>query len=503
MRFTKKLLAVALVLMMVLAMLPITVLANAAITVTIDGVTVEFEDQTPVIVGNRTLVPIRFVFEDLGFEVDWDRAARTATLERADYVIVITIGSDEFTINGDSHTLEVPAQLIGGRVMIPVGAVLLRVGYDVTWVAATRTVVIETTTPQEVVEPPVEPDPEPDPVDEALQEFLALFDLDLVREILGTDFEAGSTDEDGNIRWSFLALEGEPNVDLPVGSEPFASNWDTEYNDAILILFINYGYAHLKVDVGASADFLEEEDIPEGFDRAYVMFDFTPFSFDVLTEEVLSNWGSASVLNFINAEENADVIRAAAEDGLDVAQLILGMMYTFGRGTDQDVDMAFEWLHLAASQGVVRALFNIGVVYQQIDDAEQSVYWYKQAAELEHVLSQHNMGVFYRDGWGVSQNYEQSVYWFRRAASQGSSYINLGWMYQTGRGVPQSYEQALYWYRRAVEANHSGGTAQLAYMYLNGLGVDQCYDTAIYWLTLAAAQGNEWAQEQLDELTGE
>ena len=108
MRFTKKLLAVALVFMMVFAMLPMTVLANDAITVTIDGVAVEFEDQTPVIVGNRTLVPIRFVFEDLGFEVDWDRSTRTATLDRDDYTVVIMVGSDEFTVNGDSHTRKYP-----------------------------------------------------------------------------------------------------------------------------------------------------------------------------------------------------------------------------------------------------------------------------------------------------------------------------------------------------------------------------------------------------------
>ena len=307
--------------------------------------------------------------------------------------------------------------------MIPVGAVLLRVGYDVTWVAATRTVVIETTTPQEVVEPPVEPDPEPDPEDEALQEFLALFDLDLVREILGTDFEAGSTDEDGNIRWSFLALEGEPNVDLSVGSEPFASNWDTEYNDAILILFINYGYTWLKVDVGASADFWEEEDIPEGFDRAYVMFDFTPFSFDVLDDDVLSGVGAYWILNMVDAENNVDVIRAAAENGLAVAQLVLGMMYELGRGMEIDLDISLEWFHLAASQGIARAMNSIGSYYGRLGEYEEAIYWIRKAADSDIVVSQLNMGNFYLQGiWGLDQCYDTAKYWFGRAAALGSGW---------------------------------------------------------------------------------
>jgi uncharacterized protein YkwD len=104
-------------------------------SVSIDGVNVVFEDQQPLIVDGRTLVPVRGVFEVLGFDVshDWVGGVIQVTLTRAAYTVVITTGSDTFTTNGVWHSLEVPAQNIGGRTMLPLRAVLESVGYEVGW----------------------------------------------------------------------------------------------------------------------------------------------------------------------------------------------------------------------------------------------------------------------------------------------------------------------------------------------------------------------------------
>jgi len=143
MRFTKKVLATMLAL--VLAFSAIAVMASDDITVTIDGVPVVFEGQGPIMQNNRTLVPVRGVFEVLGFVPTWDPVARAATLTRDDYVVVLTIDSYTFTTNGVQHTLDVPPRLIAGRTLLPLRAVLESVGYnDMDWVASTRTVVILT-----------------------------------------------------------------------------------------------------------------------------------------------------------------------------------------------------------------------------------------------------------------------------------------------------------------------------------------------------------------------
>jgi hypothetical protein len=112
------------------------------ISVTVDGERVTFEDQGPVIVDDRTLVPVRGVFELMGFEVDWDPDARQATLVSDDYEVIITVGSETFTTNDESHTLDVPAQIIGARTMLPIRAVLESVGYNVYWDHANRTVIV-------------------------------------------------------------------------------------------------------------------------------------------------------------------------------------------------------------------------------------------------------------------------------------------------------------------------------------------------------------------------
>ena len=134
------------------------------IGVNINGMAVVFADQTPVIVDGRTLVPVRGVFEELGFEVDWNPDTRTAILESADFLVLIPIDSEVFTTNGEEFTLDVPAQIINGRTMLPIRAVVASVGYDVDWDSHTRTVLITSPEPAEpatATRPPEITDPSP------------------------------------------------------------------------------------------------------------------------------------------------------------------------------------------------------------------------------------------------------------------------------------------------------------------------------------------------------
>ena len=71
----------------------------APIGVTVDGERVTFAEQQPIIVDGRTLVPVRSVFEFMGFEVDWDEEAGQAVISNDEYEIIITVGSAAFTTN--------------------------------------------------------------------------------------------------------------------------------------------------------------------------------------------------------------------------------------------------------------------------------------------------------------------------------------------------------------------------------------------------------------------
>ena len=115
---------------------------NNDVGVTIDGERVAFTDQAPVIVDGRTLVPARNVFEALGFYVEWCGVERAVTLTRCDDVVILTIDSDTFTTNGESFQLDVPAQIINERTLLPIRLPLESVGYYVGWDNDTRTVLI-------------------------------------------------------------------------------------------------------------------------------------------------------------------------------------------------------------------------------------------------------------------------------------------------------------------------------------------------------------------------
>ena len=117
---------------------------NNAINVTINGAPVNFPNRRPENIDGRIMIPVRGVFEALGFEVAWNEQARQVTLSRANDTIVITIDNPVFTANGESIPLDVPAQIIGYSTMLPIRAVVESMGYGLDWDEGTQTVIIST-----------------------------------------------------------------------------------------------------------------------------------------------------------------------------------------------------------------------------------------------------------------------------------------------------------------------------------------------------------------------
>ncbi|MBO4950121.1 MAG: copper amine oxidase N-terminal domain-containing protein [Clostridia bacterium] len=129
----------------VLAALMLATVAFAAdITVTLDGEVVDVESygSPATIVEGRTLVPLRAIFEALGASVEWDNVTRTVTSEKGADTISLTVGADTFYKNDEPIELDVPAQIINDRTMVPARAIAEAYGVGVEWDAATRTVVL-------------------------------------------------------------------------------------------------------------------------------------------------------------------------------------------------------------------------------------------------------------------------------------------------------------------------------------------------------------------------
>ncbi len=90
-------------------------------------------DTAPYIKNDRTMVPLRAIFEALGAEVSWDNTARAAIGVMGDLEIKITIGENILYKNGEEIPLDAPAEITNDRTMVPVRAISEAFGATVSW----------------------------------------------------------------------------------------------------------------------------------------------------------------------------------------------------------------------------------------------------------------------------------------------------------------------------------------------------------------------------------
>ena len=113
----------------------LTVETGNAVTVKVDSTDVVFPDAQPFVDENgRTQVPIRAVSEMLDCKVDWDDTSKTAiiTKENGD-VVKVTLGSDVLTVNNKSSQMDTTAIIKDDRTFIPVRFVAEALGLEVEW----------------------------------------------------------------------------------------------------------------------------------------------------------------------------------------------------------------------------------------------------------------------------------------------------------------------------------------------------------------------------------
>lgn len=87
----------------------------------------------PVVVNDRTLVPVRFIAESFGAKVDWDPDTKTVTVNGDGKNISLVLGQTEMNVDGSVVVLEVAADTINDRTMIPLRALVEALGKNVFW----------------------------------------------------------------------------------------------------------------------------------------------------------------------------------------------------------------------------------------------------------------------------------------------------------------------------------------------------------------------------------
>ena len=137
---------------------------NRLVTVVINEKEVKTGDMPAVIIGNRTLVPVREIFESeaVGAKVEWNSKTEEVYITYRDQFIVLAINDKTAYVNGKPHELDVPAKLIRDlnkdhpKTMVPIRFISEVLGFDVDWDNSSYTAML--TNADLVVDMPIEPE---------------------------------------------------------------------------------------------------------------------------------------------------------------------------------------------------------------------------------------------------------------------------------------------------------------------------------------------------------
>lgn len=153
----------------------------------------------------------------------------------------------------------------------------------------------------------------------------------------------------------------------------------------------------------------------------------------------------------------------AAEGGDPDGTALLGMLYYFGEGTDEDDELALELTEQAVEEdsslgkAILAWMYYDGVAVDE--DLETALALATDAAEEEEALAQGLLALMYAEGHGVERDVKSAEGWARRAADQGNEFgwFVLGSLYMRGEVVKK--DPAMAWAYLELAAKRSVANA--------------------------------------------
>ena len=134
---------------------------------------------------------------------------------------------------------------------------------------------------------------------------------------------------------------------------------------------------------------------------------------------------------------------------------------------DGDYKSAIRYISFLATNGNVRAQYNMGVFYRdgvevQRDQLE-ALRWFLKAADGGNMLAQYAAGLAFYRGQGSSPDPKTALDYFLKSALKGhaSAPLNIGKLFYSGEGVTKNYKRAYFWWKLASERNAGGAEYNL------------------------------------------
>jgi TPR repeat protein len=166
---------------------------------------------------------------------------------------------------------------------------------------------------------------------------------------------------------------------------------------------------------------------------------------------------------------------------------------------------AFPYFQRAAREGNAKAMFQLGMMYVDIDDDtpqvrnnyEVALQWFQKSTALGNTMSMNWIGHFYE--WGImgyldggtgyskAKNMALAQKWYARAGDAGDAegYFNAGELYNTSDPT-----KALYWFKKAVMLKHRTAILWIENLYKKGKGIPHDNKEAVQWFRQVADTGN-------------
>ena len=167
-----------------------------------------------------------------------------------------------------------------------------------------------------------------------------------------------------------------------------------------------------------------------------------------------------------------------------------------------------DWL-VEAENGDARAQHNVGVMYDSgrgvTANPVEARKWYERAAAQGLAEAQNNLGMLYSKGRGVEVSQSRAIELWSAAARRGYplAQFNLGLAYANGQGVPQNFDKARDLFQSAAAKDLPDAQFALGQVYFLGFGVDPDQREARRWFELASKQNYPGAQDMLLKLDQE
>lgn len=115
-------------------------------------------DTPPVIKQGRTLIPVRAITEGLGANVTWNGEERKVTVSKGDIEIIFQLEDGKVFVDGEEKVIDVPAQIMNNRTIVPLRFIAEELGLKVDYDGDTGTIEIdEEDESEDVVEEQSEP----------------------------------------------------------------------------------------------------------------------------------------------------------------------------------------------------------------------------------------------------------------------------------------------------------------------------------------------------------